>query len=366
MVIDSGIGISPAQQKHLFQPFHQAEASTTRKYGGTGLGLAISKRIVELMGGEIWIDSELGKGATFAFTVQLKRGDKKERSLLERGINWGASKTQNVRILAVDDDRDTLDFIEKITSEGGACCDTALSAKEALELIRQGRNYDIYIIDWNMPEIDGMKLAGMIRAISRETEAAQETTETEEAHIIMLSAATWNLMDYETKNVHVSKFINKPLFSFTIVDAINDCLGMGEHEETLSEKPADQFPGKHILLAEDVEINCEIVIAILEPTLVKITCAQNGKEAVRVFSEAPDQYDMIFMDLQMPEMDGYEATRQIRSLDFPKAKNIPIVAMTANVFKEDIEKCINAGMNGHVGKPVDFDEVMEKLRVFLS
>jgi PAS domain S-box-containing protein len=218
VVTDTGIGISAAQQANLFQPFHQAEASTTRKFGGTGLGLAISRRIVEMMNGKIWIESELGKGAAFGFTVQVKRGEKKESDLSK----------------------------------------------------------------------DGAKMK------------------------------------------------------------------------------ADKFPGKHILLAEDIEINCEIVQAMLEPALVEITCAQNGREAVRLFSETPQKFDIIFMDIQMPEMDGYEATRIIRSLDLPNAATIPVIAMTANVFREDIEKCLEAGMNSHIGKPVDFNEVMEKLRSFLA
>jgi PAS domain S-box-containing protein len=351
-VTDSGIGISPAQQAHLFQPFHQAEASTTRKYGGTGLGLAISKRIVEMMGGEIWIDSELGKGATFAFTVQLKHAEKREHSLMDRGINWS-----NVRILVVDDDHDTLDFLKKITTEGGAFCDTASDGKKALALIEQGKPYNIYFIDWKLPDIDGMKLASMISASLKESD---------DTAIVMFSAATWSTAEYDTENIHINKFLNKPLFSFNIIDTINDCLGVKEHEENLNQEPADQFPGKHILLAEDVEINCEIVIAILEPANLKITCAPNGKEAVRMFSEEPEKYDMIFMDVQMPEMDGYEATQKIRALDFPKAKSVPIIAMTANVFKEDVNKCLEAGMNDHIGKPVNFDEVMVKLRNFLS
>ncbi|MDR0222548.1 MAG: cache domain-containing protein [Oscillospiraceae bacterium] len=219
-VEDSGIGISPEQQTRLFQPFHQAENSTTRKYGGTGLGLAISKRLVEMMGGDIRVKSELGKGAAFVFTVRVKRGE---------GVG-----------------------------------DADSGAKE------------------------------------------------------------WG------------------------ADA------------------ADLFAGKSILLTEDVEINREIVLSLLEHTLLEIDCAENGKEAVRMFGEAPDKYGMIFMDVQMPEMDGYEATRRIRALGVPNAKTVPIIAMTANTFNEDVEKCLEAGMNGHIGKPLNFDEVMEKLRECLK
>jgi PAS domain S-box-containing protein len=357
-VADSGIGLSHDQQVRLFQPFHQAEASTTRKYGGTGLGLAISKRIVEMMGGKIWIDSELGQGATFSFTFQAKRGEKSRLSLLERGINW-----KNLRILVVDDDPDTLFFFEKITTEAGAYCDTASNAEEALGFISTAFNtpdkaYNIFFIDWKLPDIDGMKLAEMIRNQAKDDVA-----------IIMLSAAVWNLVDYDEKTLRINKFLNKPIFSFTIVDVINDCLGTGERPDSGSEdeqKQTAQFPGKHILLAEDVDINCEIVLAMLEPTLLEITCAQNGKEAVQIFSESPEKFDMIFMDIHMPEMDGYEATRHIRSSNLPNSSTIPIIAMTANVFREDIEKCLKAGMNDHIGKPVNFDEVIAKLRSFLG
>jgi len=219
-VTDTGIGINPEQQSRLFNSFAQAESSTTRKFGGTGLGLKISKSIVEMMGGKIWIESELGKGSTFAFTVPARRC---------------FEKTQE-----------------------------------------------------DQKQIEGV---------------------------------------------------------------LSDTEGL--------------FAGFHILLAEDMEINREIVQALLEPTLIGIEFAENGKVAVRMFREAPEKYDMIFMDVQMPEMDGYEATRHIRKLDIPKAKTIPILAMTANVFREDVKRCLEAGMDGHVGKPLAIDEVVDKLRAYL-
>ena len=217
-VIDSGIGISPEQQTRLFQSFQQAEISTANKYGGTGLGLSISKNIVEMMNGKIWVESELDKGSTFTFTVQMKRGNSQKYENMTKG---------------------------------------------------------------------------------------------------------------EDKSVSVN------------------------------------FAGNRILLAEDVDINCEILLTLLEPTLLEIDCVKNGADAVRLFKEAPERYDMILMDVQMPEMDGYEATRQIRALDFEKAKKIPIIAMTANVFREDIEKCLNAGMNDHIGKPINLENVLEKLQYYL-
>ena len=221
-VRDTGIGISPEQKKRLFTSFEQAEKSTSRKFGGTGLGLAISKRIVELMDGTIWIESELDKGAEFFFTIKIKGGSDKS--------------------IEIDSPNDTAD---------------------------------------------------------------------------------------------------KP---------VNN----------------EAFKDRRILLAEDVEINREIVMELLRPLQLKIECALNGEEAVKMFSDSNGKYDLIFMDLQMPEMDGFKATRMIRALDLPNAKEIPIIAMTANVFREDVKKCLEAGMNDHVGKPLDIDNVLKKLNLYLK
>jgi len=346
-VSDNGIGISAEQQKHLFRSFQQAESSTTRKYGGTGLGLAICKSIVEMMSGKIWIESEIGKGSTFTFTVQAQRGKTKEKhGLLSPDVNWN-----NVRIMAVDDDPDTLTYFHDITEGLGVPCDTALSGKEALQLVDKNGNYHIYFVDWKMPSMDGIQLARELK-----------TRASEPSVVIMNSAADWSAVEDEAKGVGVDKFLTKPLFPSTVADIINECIGISKPQT--EEEQTDItgiFAGRRILLVEDVEINREIIMALLEPTQLQIDCAENGAQAVQMFSAAPNKYNLIFMDIQMPEMDGYEATRRIRAQNIPAAQKIPIIAMTANVFREDIERCTEAGMNSHIGKPVDIAEVLAKL-----
>ncbi|WP_010259535.1 ATP-binding protein [Treponema primitia] len=246
-VTDTGIGISQEQQANLFQSFQQVDGSISRKFGGTGLGLAISKRIVEMMNGTIWIESEPDKGSSFIFTIQA---DLPAAALVTKLPGQTPA----------------------IPSETGALPGTALPAASSAEL-------------------------------------------------------------------------------------------PAEHP---AELPADDFTGRRILLAEDVDINREIVITILEPTGLVIEEAEDGKIAYDKFSANPEGYDLIFMDIHMPGMDGYEATRLIRALDNPRAKTVPIIAMTANVFKEDVERCLATGMNSHVGKPIDFDEVMDLLRKYLA
>jgi len=351
-VKDTGIGINDEQQKRLFNSFQQAESSTTRKYGGTGLGLAISKSIVEMMGGKIWVKSESEKGSNFAFTVKVKRGVSKEKSgLLSPEVNLS-----NIRILTIDDDPDILAYFREVMHGYGINCDTAAGGEEALKLIEKNGSYHIYFVDWKMPGMDGIQLTRELKS-----------KEANNSVVIMISAAEWSAIADESKKAGVDKFLPKPLFPSSIVDVINECTGVDEQKEEETKIEINGFfEGRCILLAEDVEINREVVQVLLEPTLLKIDCAENGTEAVRKFKEYPGRYDLIFMDIQMPEMDGYEATRRIRAIDNPRAKTIPIIAMTANVFKEDIEKCLNAGMNSHIGKPIDFNEVMEKLKSYLS
>jgi len=375
-VTDTGIGISPAQQKRLFQSFNQAENDTTRKFGGTGLGLAISKRIVELMNGEVWIESEIGAGATFAFTAKLENASCKESTpgLIERTENvrditpYLATREWSGRILVVDDDPDALEFFEVYAKRMNLACDTASDGHDALELINRSSAYDICFIDLRMPVMDGIELARAITA----TQAIKPV-------IIIISAYDWNPIEQDARVAGVNGFLLKPLFVSDVTECINSHVcaknvtegGSAELTANLqgevsgAYKRTESFQGRRILLAEDVEINREIVLTLLEPTRLEIDCAVDGAEAVRLLAAGPERYDMIFMDVQMPVMDGLEATRHIRLLDSAKARDIPIVAMTANVFREDVELCMEAGMNDHIGKPIDYNEMLSKLKLYL-
>jgi signal transduction histidine kinase/DNA-binding response OmpR family regulator len=352
-VADSGIGISPEQQSRLFTSFEQAESGTSRQFGGTGLGLAISKRIVEMMGGGFSIRSELGKGAVFTFIARIQEMSEQ----LEFGS--GPEEWSPVRVLAVDDDPRTREYFSDIAGRIGFPCDVAADGFEALEKISKNGAYDVYFIDWKMPGIDGVELS---RRIKQNGKADGKTV------IIMISAVDWNTIEAGAKEAGVDSFLSKPLFPSTVADCISRCLQKaGAAPEGPSASTAVRFDGKRLLLAEDVDINREIVVSLLEPTGVAVDCAENGFEAVKLFKRNPDSYDMIFMDVQMPLMDGYTATRQIRTFESETGRNhgIPIIAMTANVFKEDVEKCLEAGMNGHLGKPLDIGEVLDQMRRYL-
>jgi CheY-like chemotaxis protein len=325
----------------------------------------------------IWVTSEAGKGSTFGFIVKLRPGEKKQHapSLIPD------VKRNTIRILGVDDDPAVLEYLDDIVGELGIICDTAKSGEEALSMISRNGFYDIYFIDWRMPGINGLELAGRIRndekaiALFRNPASVPEP----KSVVVMISAAEWGQIKEEAGQTVVNKFLSKPLLPSDVADIINECLGAAP-EKNGAKTAGDDFEGFRILLAEDVEINREIVLALLEPTKLQIDFVENGSVAVKQFEAHGDSYDMIFMDVQMPEMDGYEATRRIRAFEKARAKcaaaegetqrdlyrQIPIVAMTANVFKEDVEKCLETGMNDHIGKPFSLEEVLEKLRKYLK
>jgi len=352
-VTDTGIGMNPEQQAQLFKPFTQAETHTSRKYGGTGLGLSISKKIINMMGGEIGAESTIGKGSTFSIIVKLNCGELNKRKIYDR-----ESGAKNIRILAIDDDSYILNDFKGIVEGLGASCDTAQNGEEAISFIERNGAYHIYFIDWNIPGSGGIELS---KKIKRRFPGYGDSL------VIMATFGEYDTATEEAQEAGIDIFLQKPLFPTTIAEIISEHFGVKERR-TQEKKTSiiGIFKGRRILLAEDIEINREIVVSLLEPTMLEIDCAINGVEAVSMFSENPDKYEMIFMDLQMPEMDGYDATRHIRSLDILNAKTIPIIALTANAFKEDIESCFEVGMNGHIAKPFDVDEVLGTLRKYLG
>jgi CheY-like chemotaxis protein len=264
-------------------------------------------------------------------------------------------------MLAVDDDQDVLEFFREIMRRYAFVCDTSPDGKTALAIVEENDPYDIYFIDWKMPGMDGIELSRRLNELYFGKQKEHPPV------VVMMSAAEWTETEEDAKKAGITKFLPKPLFASAIVDIINDCLGSIQEAEETPPEAAGNFGGHTILLAEDVEINREIVLSLLEPTGVVIECAENGLAALQLYTEHPEKYSMIFMDVHMPEMDGYEATRRIRAFEAEKAvRAVPIVAMTANVFRQDIERCFASGMNDHVGKPLNFNEVIEKLQTYLD
>ena len=358
-IADNGIGITEEQQSRLFTSFEQAEGGIARKYGGTGLGLAISKQIIELMGGKVWLQSKPGHGSQFTFSLKARKGRIQEKTSAK--LSEKISR-DTIRILAIDDAPEIGHYFMNTAKSLGIYCDIATSGPEALEIIKGNSNgpYTVFFIDWQLPEMDGMALAGKIMDVSAKS-----------AIVFMIPLSDWNAIAKDALAAGVKTFVSKPLFPSVIINALNEChAGEPLHPESSSvagpqEEDQHSYSAHTILLAEDTEINREVLAAILEPTGIGIDFAEDGHEAVVMFTSHPDKYSLIFMDIHMPEVDGYEATRRIRSLGLDRAKNIPIIAMTANVFKEDIAKCLEAGMNSHIGKPIDTAVLFAKLDLYL-
>ena len=353
-VADSGIGIAPEKQTRLFHSFAQADSSTTRKYGGTGLGLVISKRIAKLMGGDITLVSEVGRGSVFSFTCHLRIGNAVAETM--------AVDRSALRILVVDNAEEHLEAFSDISRRLGiGRLAMAHSGDAACEIIeqtaREGKNaFDICFVDWRLPGFAGAPLISRIRELRGGT------------IVVMVRAAIRGAIEEEARASGAEMFISKPVLLTGVAKCIDALMGKNADEATADWGDAyvGAFEGCTILLAEDVEINREIVIALTEPTGVAIESAETGVQAVEMFTANPERYDMVFMDINMPEMDGYDATRLIRAMPNEWAKRIPIVAMTANVFREDIDKCLVAGMDAHVSKPLDFADMMQRMRQYMK
>jgi len=349
MVSDTGIGMSREQQERLFTSFEQAEASTSRRFGGTGLGLVICKNIIEMMGGNIWVESELGDGAIVSFTVQLAC----QRSSRNESFAWGA-EGGNLRLLIADDDMSARVFFEEMSIKLGIECDIASNGAQAVELVSKNNKYSVCIIALALSDISGIELAKKIYGIDKDSKI-----------VLLMSESDWVTHREAATEAGVTKHLPKPLLTSSVVDCINELLYSIVSIDSVTSVVDADFTGFTIMLVEDVEINREIVMALLESTKIRVECVENGVQAVEAFTAAPKKYDLIFMDIQMPEMDGFTATRLIRESGVDNAGTVPIIAMTANAFKEDIEKCLESGMNGHLGKPLSFDMVIAVLEKYL-
>ena len=343
-VRDSGIGMSEEYRARMFTPFEQESASTAKNYGGTGLGLSISNNLVHMMGGNIEVESVQGKGTTFRVLLAFDpaKSAKRDTPLPEN--------FSHVKALVVDDDPDTCMYMEKLLERMGVNCDTVTSGKKALRRINSridaGHPYDLCIIDWNMQEMDGMETAREVRRICGA-----------DIPIIIATAYDYTAVMDEAKEIGVNKIVSKPLFQSTIFDLLVSTYGKYTPVQKQKAERID-FTGTKILLAEDNEMNMEIALDILRKAGLEVTPVVDGKEALDTFeASAPGTYDAILMDIQMPVMDGYTATRKIRESSHPEAKSIPIVAMTANAFSEDVTAALAAGMNDHVSKPISYDRL---------
>ena len=350
-VADNGIGMTGEQIERLFNAFEQADGSISRKFGGTGLGLVISKSIIEKMGGSIWVESKPAAGSTFFFDVKLERAPRQDT------IVFDGLSPEDLRLLVVENDEDILKRFLSITESFGMATVSARDASGAINLVEEAqrvkRPYDIIFIAYDMPDMNGLDIAKQLGGIIDKNTV-----------IIITTFLEWRQIEKEASQNNITRYISKPVFPSSVLDAINEVVGTTIKEldiKTKTTKMDTDLSDIRLLLAEDVAINREIFIMLMEGTSISIDSAENGLIALEMFKENPDKYDLIIMDIQMPEMDGYQATRAIRAMDIPKAKTIPIIAMTANAFKEDVERCLESGMNDHLAKPINEQAVIEKI-----
>lgn len=345
VVSDTGIGMSPEFMENMYKPFSRQVDSRVNSIQGTGLGLAITKQMVDLIGGTIDCQSEQGKGTTFTVTLDIPVADRQREDM----------KLEPIDVLIVDDDETMLQTATDTLASLGANVEQANNGLEALGMIEHrhlsGRDYTVIIIDWKMPDIDGLET---IKRIRSEIDS--------QIPILLISAYDWSDIEDKARSAGANGFVSKPLFRSTLYDKINGLIG----KESGSVEPEDDYSdlnGINILVAEDNDINWEIISAMLAMFGITTERAENGRVCVDMLSKAEEgSYELIFMDVQMPEMNGLDATRTIRKLENPWAASIPIIAMTADAFSENIMECLDAGMNGHIAKPVDIKLVIKEIR----
>jgi len=352
IVKDSGIGMKKEFLEHLYEPFEQADNGIARKYGGTGLGMAITKNLVAIMDGTIEVESQEGAGTTFMVDLPfgVSKVDKKT-----------AADMEEMRVLVVDDDNDTCEHAAVLLKGMGVNVDWALNGFEAIEKVRSaceddGRCYDVCFIDWCMPELDGIETA---RRMRRYVDP--------DVLIIIISAYDWSGIEEQAKAAGVNAFIAKPFFASNLY---NTLLTVSRKPElgfsAVGNKETYDFGGKKVLLVEDNELNMEIASELLKFVNLQVEHAENGKVAVDIFRNSKEkEYALIFMDIQMPLMNGYDAARCIRSSEHPAAGTIPIIAMTANAFTDDVQAAFDAGMNGHLAKPIDVEVLYKTIARYI-
>ena len=350
---DNGIGMSPEFAKKIFEPFERERTSTVSRIQGTGLGMAITKNIVDMMGGTIEVQTAQGKGSEFIIRVPLRV--QTEHRPVEK-----ITELEGLKALVVDDDFNTCDSVTKMLVKVGMRAEWTLSGKEAVLRARQSIEmsdvYHAYIIDWRLPDMNGIEVTRQIRSLHDDTP------------IIILTAYDWSDIEVEAKAAGVTAFCSKPMFMSDLRETLMSALGQkltDASQELLPEEDAD-FKDRHILLVEDNELNREIAQEILREYGFRVDTAENGAVAVeKVRTAAPGSYDLVLMDVQMPVMDGYTATRQIRALEDPALAGIPILAMTANAFDEDRRNAMESGMNGFLSKPIVIGDLVQELHKIL-